>query len=352
MKVFNFERLKDHEILTLLKRIIKKESLSITEDILAKIATNSHGDARSAINDLEGVAFGAISADITFSPRNQEQNLNQVLTNIFMAKDLQSAKKAIEGADLDYRELLMYVYEHAYKQAANNEETLNMYELISEADFYLSQCYIKQEWKFLKYFFQFISSVGLVKESSFKYSNFGFPSYWGLMGKLRMRKAKIKKLSDKAEQKLHSSTKLFENDIYPYLRIIFRTDPRMAAGIAVWLRFDQDDVDFLTGGSNKVTQEIMKHHELAYQQMAETWITEIKEVKPINILDFTKKPKKRGIKPIKTKLQTPPTKDLSQTKPEQEKIEKTTPVLEERDKKGKKEKKKKPSQASLEKFFN
>lgn len=352
MRVFNFERLKDHEILILLKRIIKKESLSITEEILAKIATNSHGDARSAINDLEGVAFVAISADITFSPRNQEQNLNQVLTNIFMAKDLQSAKRAIEGADLDYRELLMYVYEHAYKQAANSEETLNMYELISEADFYLSQCYIKQEWKFLKYFFQFISSVGLVKESSFKYSNFGFPSYWGLMGKFRVRKAKIKKLSDKAEQKLHSSTKLFETDIYPYLRIIFRTDPRMAAGIAVWLRFDQDDVDFLTGGSNKVTQEIMKHHELAYQQMAKTWITEIREVKPINILDFTKKPKKRGIKPKKAQLQTPSTKNLSQTKPVLEKTEKTPPVLKEKDTKGKKDKKKKPSQASLEKFFN
>ncbi|MFW9852610.1 MAG: replication factor C large subunit, partial [Candidatus Thorarchaeota archaeon] len=177
MLVIEFKRLNEQEILLLLQNILKKEKINIDEKILLDIVKNCGGDARSAINDLESIAFSSDLTNITFSSRNQQQNLDDALIKIFQAKDFNSVRRATDDLDVEYRELLMYVFEHAYKQANNSQELSKMYEIIAEADMYLSYCYRTQNWTFLKYFFMFISSVGLVKESPFKYTKFGFPGY-------------------------------------------------------------------------------------------------------------------------------------------------------------------------------
>ncbi len=285
MKVITFKSFTEQEILILLQRIAEKENLNIEERVLVAITKNSGGDARSAINDLQGVAFSTKDLEVIFSPRNQKHNLDTALTNIFSAKDYGEAKRALEGVNVDYRELLYYVYEHAWKQAANPIELFNIYELIAEADIYLSLCYRKQNWIFLKYFFMLISSINLVKQSPFKYTKFSFPSYWALMGRLRGKTAKMKQLAMKSTEKLHCSTRIFTKDIYPYLKIIFNTDATMAAGIVVWLQYDEDDVDFLTNGTSKMTKQIMKLYDEAYVQITESRLEKAKEIE-IDLMFF------------------------------------------------------------------
>ncbi|MCG3222954.1 MAG: replication factor C large subunit, partial [Candidatus Heimdallarchaeota archaeon] len=285
MKVITFKSLTEQEILLLLQKIVEKEKLDIDEKVLVAITKNSGGDARSAINDLQGVAFNTKDLEVIFSPRNQKHSLDMALTNIFSAKDYGEAKRALDGVDVDYRELLTYVYEHAWQQAATSIELFNIYELIAEADVYLSQCYIKQNWTFLKYFFILISSINLVKQSPFKYTKYSFPSYWALMGRLRGKTAKMKQLAEKSVKALHCSTRIFTKDIYPYLRIIFSTDATMAAGIAVWLQYNEDDVDFLTNGSSKMTRQIMTLYEEAYIQITESRLEKAKEIE-IDLMFF------------------------------------------------------------------
>ena len=277
MKVIEFHRLKEEEIMQLLEKIADKEGMKVKKETLIAIAKNCGGDARSAINDLEGIAFGTIDKEIVFAPRNQQQNLDDALNKIFKTKDFKDVKEALDGVDVDYRELLTYVYEHAYKQADTSTEQFNMYEIIAVADFYLSQCYIKQDWKFLKYFFTFISSVGLVKSSSFKYTKYGFPTYWSLMARLRGQNSNIKSLADKSIKKLHCSKKEFQNEYYPFIRIIFNTDPKMAGGLAAWFQYTDDDISFLTEGSNKLIKKIKEHAEEAYIKMAGDWMEKAKK---------------------------------------------------------------------------
>jgi replication factor C large subunit len=335
MLVIEFKNLCDEEILTLLKKIVEKEALKIDTETLLAIVKNCGGDARSAINDLESIAFGGLKTYVDFSQRNQEKSLDNAITKIFQAKDFQEARRATDDLDVDYRELLTYIYEHAYKQASTPDELFNMYEMIAIADIYLSQCFIKQDWKFLKYFFTFISSVGLVKDSPFKVTKFGFPSYWALMGRLRGKNAEIKTLAVKSGKNLHCSQRIFIKEIYPYLKIIFNTDPKMAAGIAVWLRFDENDIAFLTDGSSRLQKQIMTHHEEAYIQMAEKWMDKAKKIPP-TVLDF-KKLEKSKPKP------KPPVKKKEKKEEDMEKKEQKTSA---------KQVKKKGSQVSLEKFID
>jgi replication factor C large subunit len=314
MLVIEFQSLEEEEILALLKKIVKKEKLEIKEETLIAITKNSGGDARSAINDLEGVSFGLKDIDVKFDPRNQKHSLDSALTNIFSARDFTAAKRALDGVDVEYRELLTYVYEHAYKQANSSEELFNIYKLIAEADMYLQQCYIKQDWKFLKYFFTFISSVGLVKTSAFKYTKYGFPSYWSLMGRLRGKSASIKNIANKSTKRLHCSRKAFQTDYYPFIRIIFNTDPKMAAGLAAWLQYDEPDILFLTDKSTKLTKKILEYSEEAYLQMAENWIDKAKTMDQ-SLIFYTQKQKKQAPKPKqKPKTKAPADKTKSVTK--------------------------------------
>ncbi len=336
MKVIEFHRLKEDEILLLLEKITEKEGLKIDEETLIAITKNCGGDARSAINDLEGAAFGTLNTKTRFAPRNQQHNLDDALNRIFQVKNFDEAKAALDGVDVDYRELLTYVYEHAWKQSENSSEQFNMYELIALADFYLSQCYIKQDWKFLKYFFTFISSVGLVKSSSFKFTKYGFPSYWSLMARLRRKNASIKNLAEKSTRRLHCSNKEFQTEYYPFIRIIFNTDPKMAGGLATWFQYSDDDLDFLTEGSSRLIKKIKEYAEEAYVLMAENWMEKAKKAEKSILFynEFAEKKKSAHIK-----KSPPPTKKQEEQK-----------IIPEEDKTQKKDSKKK-SQSSLESFI-
>ncbi len=339
MLVIEFNSLKDEEINELLHKIAIKENLNVSDDMLLAITKNCNGDARSAINDLEGAAFGKEGIEFSFTPRNQKQSLDTALTKIFSAKDYDSAKRALDGVDVKYSELLMYVSEHASKQTATPTELFNVYEIIAEADFYLQKCYITQNWTFLKYFFTILSSVGLVKDSPFRYTKFSFPSYWSLMGRMRGKKASMKKLVKKSIYKLHCSDRVFEKDIFPYLRIIFNTNPKMAAGIAVWLQYEEEDINYLTHKSAKLTKQIMSHSKEAYVQMAETWMKKAKEA-PVAALDFSKIKSTRKAKA--------PSKEKSK---EKKKTQSKKESADDEEKEAKKTKKK-GTQPSLESFIN
>ncbi len=304
MLVIEFHSLKEEEILTLLKKIVREEKLDINDETLIAITKNSGGDARSAINDLEGASFGTKDVKIIFDPRNQKHSLDSALNSIFGAKDFASAKRALDGVDVDYRELLTYVYEHAYKQADSSEELFRIYQQIAEADIYLQRCYIKQDWKFLKYFLTFISSVGLVKTSSFKHVKYGFPSYWSLMGRLRGKNTSLVGIANKSIKQLHCSKKAFQVDYYPFIRIIFNTNPKMAAGLVAWFQYDEQDIFFLTDKSSKLTKRILEYSEEAYLQMAEKWIRKAKEMDQ-SLIFYTQKTTKQVQKsPKKPKIVT------------------------------------------------
>lgn len=350
MKIVEFHHLTIDEIIELLKRIVKKENLTIDDEVLLDIAKNSSGDARSALNDLESIALkDSLSVDVKFefSQRNQEQKLNQALSKIYYAKSLESARKAIEGLDVDYRELLNYVDEHSYKQAKSPKELDNMYSLIAEADFYLSQAYLTQNWIFLKYFFVFISSVGLMKTSPYKQVRYTFPSYWAKIGRLRMKEAKLTSIIKKSKSKFHCSSSQFKQDIYPYLRSIFKNDAKMAAGIATWLNLEEAEIDYLTEKNANQTKLIQEY-------MDELYVDFVKEV----TLSSPSSKVTPLISHFEEEKRDEETEELNVEKSKKKKKEKNTESTAQKSKDSKvkemqkKQKRNKKQQPSLDEFFN
>ena len=66
------------------------------------------------------------------------------------------------------------------------------------------------------------------------------------MARLRTKNANLKNIAIKSTKHLHCSQKAFQTDYFPFIRIIFNTDPKMAAGLSAWFQYDESDILFLT----------------------------------------------------------------------------------------------------------
>ena len=50
---------------------------------------------------------------------------------------------------------------------------------------------------------------------------------------------------------MHMSVAVAQKDVLPYLKIIFESNPGMAAGLTDWFNFDEEEVNYIAGGKRK-----------------------------------------------------------------------------------------------------
>ena len=145
-ELIQFERLNYLDVLKILKNILNKENIQVDEECLRKIAVNSKGDARSAINDLELLM---ISND-KISLRDKKETILNALKNIFKTKNQEEIQKSIEMLDEDLDEVFLWIEEnipYEYK----NEELKQAYDYLSKADVFRGRIRRWQYWRFLVY---------------------------------------------------------------------------------------------------------------------------------------------------------------------------------------------------------
>ncbi len=76
----------------------------------------AQGDLRSAINDLESIASGKGAVTVEdvedLGVRDRQEYTPAIIHNIFAAKTLYEARKAINQAYVDHEELFDWIYEN------------------------------------------------------------------------------------------------------------------------------------------------------------------------------------------------------------------------------------------------
>jgi hypothetical protein len=120
----------------------------------------------------------------------------------------------------------------------------------------------------------------------------------------------------------------------------------MAGGLAAWFQYSDDDLNFLTEGSNKLINQIKEYAEEAYVNMAGEWMEKAKTTDNSLLFysDLTKKKSK------KTKKTSPKKQEEAKEEIVEEAQEDKTEEVEDEAKK--REDTKKKGQSSLESFFD
>ena len=261
--LIEFKKPSASDVMKHLKRICIREGIEAEEKALKFIAQRSEGDVRSAVNDLQALAQGRkrlTYEDVSWlGYRDRQESIFNVLRMIIYGRTCVGAKRAVDMADVDMDMLFEWIYENVPAHLNDPHDLAKAMDALSMADVYRGRIRATQDWSFIRYVIDFMTAgVAMARQKS-KTSGwipFKFPQRIKMLSRSKAERGMQLRIGFKIKRKCHISANRATKEVLPYLRIIFRNNVEMAAGIAKWLELDEDMIEYLAG--NKKNAEAIK----------------------------------------------------------------------------------------------
>ncbi len=262
--LIEFKKPATGDVAKLLMHICNKEGMLADEDAIKFIAQRSGGDVRSAVNDLQ--ALGQGKRKLTYEDvswlgyRDRQDTIFNVLRMIFYGKTSSSAKRAMDMSDVDADMLFEWIYENAPAHFTDPHDLVNVMEALAKADVYRGRIRATQNWSLMRYVVDFMTAGVAMARQNTKVSGwipFRFPTRIQMLSRSKAERAVQLSIGVKIKRRCHMSAVRASKDVLPYLKIIFKNNAEMAAGLAKWLDLDQEMVEYIAGNEEK-TKEIVR----------------------------------------------------------------------------------------------
>ena len=263
-------------LVALINHILTKEGKSIPQKTVHEIAENSHGDIRSAINDVQSHVGKGASAII--SSRTRELDEKATLKGLFASGHVGEARRILGESEIPmYRDelllilhdLLPYVYTTPTKLA-------KAYEALARADigygrinanrsrgmmpppFNLPRRDKVPNWSLLPFVINEMASVGVEKiDNDVEHALEVAPRVSEKVAdRYQYRLWQLDRLCARVGRACHISKRKALTEILPTLVSIFRADPDNGRAIALSLDLEEQDIDFLA--SEAKTEQVLK----------------------------------------------------------------------------------------------
>ncbi len=242
-----FHQIRIPLIIALLQRICLLEHVKAEFEALERIAQNSKGDVRSAINDLQSLSeenqILTLQDTMALSSRNKDISMDETLRGLFSSKSIAEASDLLFRSNVDYDELLMSVSDNLPRRYSNPDDRAKAYEFISQADLYRGRIGT-ENWHLLKYFYNSLSEAAAVAPQSYKPFELIKPPiriitlFW-TKGKRTM----LDSICGKIGVQCHVSHAKAKQDFVPYVKAILQKQKK--SPLAAWFGFSPEEVDFV-----------------------------------------------------------------------------------------------------------
>jgi len=256
--LLEFKRPPAGEVAKCLKRISESEGIQVDEAALKFIAQRSGGDVRSAVNDLQALGQGKkklVYEDVSWlGYRDRQDSIFNVLRMILYGKTCSGAKHAVDMADVDVDMLFEWIYENVPAHMSDSHDLADAMNALAIADVYRGRIRRTHDWGFMRYVIDYMTAgVALARKNSrvSGWVPFKFPERIQMLSRSRSERAMRLSIGNKVKHRCHISAVRASKEVVPYLRIIFKSDPEMAAGLAKWLVLDEEMVGYLVGSEEK-----------------------------------------------------------------------------------------------------
>jgi replication factor C large subunit len=245
-------------VLKNLQRISAREGVQPEENVLKFLAQRVEGDVRSAVNDFQALAQGKKRLtydDVSWlAYRDRQESIFNVVKLIIYGRTSLGAKKAVNMADVDLDMLFEWIYENVPAHFTDPHDLAQAMDALAMADVYRGRIRASQDWSFMRYVIDYMTAgVAMARQNS-KVSGwvpFKFPSRIMMLSRSKAERAMRKNIGLKIRRKCHISVTRASKEVLPYLRIIFKNNAPMAAGIAKWLDLDSEMVEYIVGSKAK-----------------------------------------------------------------------------------------------------
>ncbi|MGB9958981.1 MAG: replication factor C large subunit [Candidatus Bathyarchaeales archaeon] len=256
--LIEFKKPAPSEVLNRLKIICLREGIQAEENALKFIANRSEGDVRSAINDLQALAQG--KRKLTYEDvswlgyRDRQEAIFTVLRMIIYGKTCEGAKRAVDMADVDIDMLFEWIYENVPAHLTDPHDLAKAMDALSLADVYRGRIRSTQDWSLVRYVIDFMTAgvaMARVNTKTSGWTPFRFPERIQMLSRSKAERAMQLEIGQKIKRRCHISANRASKEILPYLRIIFKNNVEMAAGLAKWLDLSPEMVDYLAENEEK-----------------------------------------------------------------------------------------------------
>lgn len=236
-------------IVALLQKICQTEKMSYEREALETIAQGSHGDVRSAINDLQTLFQGKSvlrKEDVQhISVRNRPLDANQTLKEVFSAVSPKEAWSILNNSIIDYDTLLLAIHDNLPLRYRDSENLATAYNILSKADVFRGR--IGTEiWRLLPYVYDLLAQSATIAPKTFQPFNPIFPpTKFSLLKWTGRERAILESICAKIAVKCHISKRLANLEFIPFLRMIFKKESDRATKIATWLELDEKSLEYI-----------------------------------------------------------------------------------------------------------
>lgn len=249
--MIEFKRLKQWEVVKKLRDICLREGIEADKEVLEFIAKRSEGDLRSAINDLQTVAQGRKKItidDVKWLPyRNRTEPIFDVLSMIFNAKTISTARRALSLIDMDPDMIFEWIYENAPSQLTDPRDLAIAMENLARADMVRSRVKLFQRWDLLAFATEMMSGgVAVAREATKpKWTPFHFPERIKFLSSIREEREIMESIASKIASRCLTSKRTIISDVIPYILFILRNNPDYGIKLLKSYELTNPEVEFL-----------------------------------------------------------------------------------------------------------
>ncbi|MCW3998103.1 MAG: replication factor C large subunit [Candidatus Bathyarchaeota archaeon] len=246
-KLIRFQKIRLPLIITLLQKICERENIKVEFEALERIALNSQGDVRSAINDLQSIVkkekIVTLKDTLLLSNRTQDINLFDTLRGMFSAKSTKEAAKILNYSNVNFDNFLLSISDNLPLRYSDLDDLANAYDLLSRADMFRGRVGV-ENWSLLKYFFNLVAQSATVSPESFKPFEFIYPPlriiklFW-----TKSQRIKLDSISLKIARKLHISKITAKKEVLPFIKILLEKEK--TSPIASSFELDLAETDYI-----------------------------------------------------------------------------------------------------------
>ena len=245
--LIRFHQVRIPLIIEMLRRICRMEHVEAEFEALERIAQNSKGDVRSAINDLQSLSETGkvltLQDTMVLSARNKNIGMEETLRGFFSVKSLAEAENLLRRSSVDYDEFIMSVSDNLPRRYLEPVELAEAYDFVSRADLFRGRIGT-ENWHLLRYFYNFLAETAAISPESYKPFEFISPPiriitlFW-----TKGKRATLDAICTKIGLHCHVSRATAKNDFVLFLKVIL--EKHKSNPIVSWLKLEPEEVDYL-----------------------------------------------------------------------------------------------------------
>lgn len=250
VQMVEFKKLHVWDVDKRLKEVAENENIKIGSEFIRYLSKRSEGDLRAALNDLETVSsISRLSLENieNLGFRERDENIFEVVRNIFKTRTAIAAKLAINNSDKDPDEIFWWIENNVANEYEDAEEIAKAFDALSRADIFKRRILASQNWSMMSYMIDLMTAgVATAKKDIYrKFTRYQYPSSFIALARMKETKQLKSEIFEKLSLELHCSKRKIKNEYLPYLKIFFKNSAFKKAFIESHTFEKEDVMEFL-----------------------------------------------------------------------------------------------------------